>query len=255
VTAVAENAAEPCELLPWDTQFFGFRVARVRGGVLTSTRADEIEAWCTTNGIACLYFLARSDDAQTVVVAEARGYHLADVRLTLDREIGGEPQISCLKAQISDGIRPARAEDVPQLRAIARVSHADTRFFYDPRFPRPRAEALYETWIESSVSGFAQAVLVAEHGGDIAGYLSCHLTEAADTGSIGLVAVAAGQQRRGVGKGLVAAGCEWFESRGAKQISVVTQGRNVAAQRLYARCGFIARKVELYYHRWFATPR
>jgi dTDP-4-amino-4,6-dideoxy-D-galactose acyltransferase len=254
VTAVTENAGEPCELLPWDTQFFGFRVARVRGGVLTPQRADAIEAWCTANAVVCLYFLARSDDAQTVAVAEGRGYHLADVRLTLERQLGSKSDVSDLKSPISNGIRPGRAEDFPQLRAIARGSHTDTRFFFDLRFPRPRAEALYETWVESSVNGFAEAVLVAEHGGDIAGYLSCHLSQGADSGSIGLVAVAAGHQGQGVGKALVAAGCEWFASRGAKRISVVTQGRNIAAQRLYARCGFIARTVELYYHRWFTSP-
>src|SRR5207302_1307165 len=125
------------------------------------------------------------------------------------------------KSASSDAIRPARPEDVPRLRAISRVSHTDTRFFFDRRFPRPRAEALYETWIESSVNGFAQAVLVAEHDGDIAGYLTCHLTAAADTGNIGLVAAASGHQGRGVGRALVGAGCEWFESHAIKRISVV----------------------------------
>ena len=66
-----DASAEPCELLPWDTQFFGVSIARVRGNVLTSTMADSIERWCGDHEIQCLYFLARSDDAMTVKLAES----------------------------------------------------------------------------------------------------------------------------------------------------------------------------------------
>jgi hypothetical protein len=37
-------------------------------------------------------------------------------------------------------------------------------------------------------------------------------------------------------------------------VNVVTQGRNSKAQRLYERCGFLTRSVQLWYHRWF-MPR
>jgi ribosomal protein S18 acetylase RimI-like enzyme len=33
-------------------------------------------------------------------------------------------------------------------------------------------------------------------------------------------------------------------------VSVVTQGRNVAAQRLYQRAGFVTASTQLWYHRW-----
>jgi GNAT superfamily N-acetyltransferase len=249
---VADDAGEPCELLAWDTRFFGFRVARVRGDALTERLANAIESWCKANAVPCLYFLARSGDAETVTVAEAHGYHLADVRVTLSRESGGGSQTSDLKWEIPSGIRAARPDDVPRLRAIARVSHTDTRFFFDQRFGRERAESLYETWIESSVSGFAQAVLIAEHEDEITGYVTCHVASGQRTGSIGLIAVAPGHQGRGVGKALVGAATGWLSAHGVTSISVVTQGRNLAAQRLYARCGFIPRSVELYYHRWFS---
>jgi len=32
---------------------------------------------------------------------------------------------------------------------------------------------------------------------------------------------------------------------------VVTQGRNLAAQRLYQRNGFVTASLQLWYHRWF----
>ena len=34
-------------------------------------------------------------------------------------------------------------------------------------------------------------------------------------------------------------------------VKVVTQGRNIEAQRLYQRMGFRNEKMQIYYHRWF----
>ena len=51
---------------------------------------------------------------------------------------------------------------------------------------------------------------------------------------------------------LIAAAMEWFGTEGALEVDVVTQGRNLAAQRLYQRNGFVTRRFELLYHKWFA---
>ena len=52
-------------------------------------------------------------------------------------------------------------------------------------------------------------------------------------------------------KALIAAALDWCEAEGAEEVAVVTQGRNVAAQRLYQRCGFVTQRLELWYHKWF----
>jgi ribosomal protein S18 acetylase RimI-like enzyme len=43
---------------------------------------------------------------------------------------------------------------------------------------------------------------------------------------------------------------------GVQRVSVVTQGRNVAAQKLYQSCGFTTCSVQLWYHWWLeaASP-
>ena len=243
------STAEQCELLPWDSNFFAFPIARLRSDHLTSQIADDAEKWCRDHHIHCLYFLARSDDPDTVKLAESRGYHLVDVRLTMDQS--PSPASIPPVTPGSNSCRAAMTDDLPELRRIARSSHTDTRFFFDDRFEWPRCEALYETWIQSSCEGFAQAVFVVESGGRVAGYVTCHLSKQADDGSIGLIAVDGLHQGKGLGRQLIAAAMDWFIAQKTSRVSVVTQGRNVAAQRLYARAGFIPRKLELYYHRWF----
>src|SRR4051812_25558776 len=85
---MSEGAAA-CALLPWDTEFWGFRVARLHDDTLDAARAAAVDAWCAAQGVRCLYFLARPDVAATPAAAAAHGYDLVDVRLRLDCRLAG----------------------------------------------------------------------------------------------------------------------------------------------------------------------
>jgi dTDP-4-amino-4,6-dideoxy-D-galactose acyltransferase len=248
-------ASAPCRLLTWDTDFFRLRVARVQGDVLREEQVLRIDRWSLRNRIRCLYFLARSDDPATVRVAEEHGFRLVDVRVTLE----GKPKVSGQwegpDATGAAAIREARTTDLPGLQELARTAHSDTRFFSDPLFPRERAEALYSTWIALECQGRAQRVLVSASPADKpSGYVSCHLNADRLEAQIGLVAVHKSVRRSGVGKSLVRAALNWLAGQGAKTVSVVTQGRNSSALRLYERCGFLTRELQLWYHKWYPAP-
>jgi dTDP-4-amino-4,6-dideoxy-D-galactose acyltransferase len=238
-----------CELLEWDTRFFGFGVGRVCADTLTQKGVVHIEPWCRQHGVRCLYFLARPDDPTTTRLAEQNGFHLVDIRITLDCAVPGPGDVSQALPASLVAVRPARSGDRAALRLIASQSHRDSRFYYDPGFPRDACDRLYETWIERSCDGYADAVLVAGHGRP-AGYASCH-REGEDAGRIGLVGVSPHARGTGIGEALVLSALEWFRQHGVRHVSVVTQGRNCAAQRLYQRCGFLTRAVQLSYHRWY----
>ena len=241
---------EPCQFLSWDTDFFGHRIARVTGHRLDPQRVQTILEWCENHTIECLYFLADSDNPETVRLAEKHGFRLVDIRVTLQCGIGGRP------AGYKNGrfealrVRPSCPEDVPILQAIARISHRDTRFYFDLCFSVESCEALYETWIKRSCEGYADVVLVADADRQPVGYVSCHLLSNTSHGQIGLIAVAPQAQGRGVGRILIEHSLVWFAEHGVEAVSVVTQGRNIAAQRLYQHCGFLTHSVQLWYHKW-----
>jgi dTDP-4-amino-4,6-dideoxy-D-galactose acyltransferase len=238
-----------CEYLAWDSAFFGRRIARVIPDRLNREQVPLILAWCQAEQIDCLYFLAAADDAATVRLAEAAAFHFVDTRLTLARDQAAEADDR--PAPNQEGIRPATLADIPALRAIARESHHDTRFYYDGNFAPAQCDALYATWIEKSCRGDAAVVFVAEGAGQPVGYLSCHLPEP-HRGQIGLLAVSAAAQGRGLGHRLLQTALHWFAQAGTGPVAVVTQGRNIPAQRLYQRYGFRTQAVQLWYHRWFA---
>lgn len=237
-----------CRHLDWDSDLFGVRIARVLTKRLDTETVQSVLRWCSENDVRCLYFLADSDDPETTRVAEDNGFRLVDVRVTMGADT--ENPLPCEIGSAGAVVRASTADDIPQLRLIARTSHRDSRFYHDRCFRRRRCDALYETWIEKSCNGYADAVLVADIAGRPVGYITCHHDGQTD-GRIGLIGVHADHRRQRIGYGLVAGAMKLFARRGVRQVSVVTQGRNVRAQRLYQGCGFTTNSVELWYHRWF----
>lgn len=239
--------SEPCEMLPWDSTFFGRRIARVHGDVLTPDLCRKIDHWVERHRVDLIYFLARPDDLQTTELAEQSGYQLVDVRITLERAL--DSQVKSETNHVAT-IRPATAADRDPLIALARQSHRGTRFYFDSRIPRDKADELYAAWMARDLGG---DVLVAEREGQIVGYVTFSYDPQQMVGSIGLTAVAASQRGVGIGRALMESAVRVLGDRGAARVTVVTQGRNIAAQRLYGRCGFIVHNLQLYYHRWFTA--
>ncbi len=240
-----------CEYLDWDSRFFGCEIARATVNRLTPQTVKAILIWCHSHRIDCLYFLGDSDDTNTTRLAEDNGFRLVDIRITLEKQLDGV--LSTAEPQHDQGIiRSYTADDVPTLCTIARISHRDSRFYHDPNFPTSLCDALYETWIAKSCDGYANAVLVADLDGRPVGYISCHLPDQA-RGQIGLVGVSPDFQGRGLGQRLIQESLRWFAGHGVTQVTVVTQGRNWKALRLYQKAGFLTRSVQLWYHKWFTS--
>jgi dTDP-4-amino-4,6-dideoxy-D-galactose acyltransferase len=229
---------EPCRYLEWDSCFFGVEIAQVVSTRLDPPAVEGVDRWCDARRIDCVYFLADEPGG-----AEDAGFRLVDVRVELTRTLAPPP------AAPDPRVRPAEARDLPALRAIARTSHRDSRFYRDARFPRDRCDALYETWIAKSCEGSAAGVLVADLDGTVTGYVTCEQPAPA-TGRIGLFAVASDARGRGTGTALVASALAWLGARGVESVTVATQGRNVAAQQLYQAAGFRTAALRLWYHRW-----
>jgi ribosomal protein S18 acetylase RimI-like enzyme len=244
----------PCELLPWDTEFFRCRIARVCGDSLTQEQAVQIDDWSRSHRVRGLYFLARADDPATVQTAEQHGFGLVDIRVTLECLMTNLPEPAHSGPPAGVSLRPVQSDDLPGLQAMARTGHKDTRFFSDSHFPRQRAEDLYSTWITLESQGRAQTVWVAASAANQPlGYVSCHLDAVRQEGQIGLVGVSPEARGRGVGRSLVLAALGWYRSQGAHKVTVVTQGNNQAAQRLYQQCGFLSRELQLWYHKWYPS--
>jgi len=236
----------PCKYLDWDSHLFERRIARVNANRLDQPAMQQVLAWCQANRIDCLYFLANAEEEESANLAQQNGFFQTDVRLTFARPLSEAD----LAIPPVPNVRMAREDEIGLLRAVARRGHSDTRFYYDPHFDRAKCDLLYETWIENSLHGFAQAVLVAESNGQAIAYLTCHLQ--GDESQIGLIGVSEHQQGAGHGRNMVQQFLAWSAVHGAGRATVVTQGRNFRAQAFYVRNGFNLASSQLWYHRWFS---
>jgi dTDP-4-amino-4,6-dideoxy-D-galactose acyltransferase len=234
-----------CERLDWDTEFFGFPVARVAGSILDEGSARAIDEWCAGRAIRCLYFLADPGDAETCRVARDHGYRQVDVRVGLRHDLHPLPEGTGVR------IRDALPDDVEALAELARRSFHDSRFYQDGRFPRERCDELYATWIANGADDPNGWVLVAELDGSPAGYQLMSPPGEDGIASMQMLAVDPTVRRRGVGRGLLAAGLRRAHDHGAKAVDTATQERNAVSLRAHDALGFRRMPSAVWFHKWY----
>lgn len=227
------TAEKKPELLAWDSEFWGMRIARAYG-------VDGLSEWAVENTVGLVCLLIDADLPEEAQRAEEAGFRLTDVRVML----------ATTTLPHASSVRMHRDEDIPWLAGIARSAHRITRFYADPTLDDARCDDLYESWVRQSCAGWADRVLVV---GNVEGYVTVHID--GKTSSIGLIAVAEQSRRKGYGRELVKGAIDFAASRGIPEMTVVTQGRNVAAQRLFQACGFRTTNTSLWYHKRYDAER
>jgi ribosomal protein S18 acetylase RimI-like enzyme len=236
-------------VLDWDSLFFGRRIATMVGAPRSRDDLATVVAAANAQGVECVYALSDLEDLAAVRALESAGARLVDVRMTFERGLA-----AFAAPDLHAGIRPARPTDVPALRALAAASHGSSRFYADGRFPRELCDEMFATWIERSCGGWADTVQVADVDGRVSGYTTGHVRENG-RGEIGLVSVDPRAQGHGLGAQLVGATLQVLRDRGATSTTVVTQGRNIGAQRLYQAQGFRTQRVQTWHHLWLDEVR
>ena len=241
------------KILPWDTEFFGMRIARLVTPALSQEDALALERWARAERVACVYVLIDAGDLDTTRMMAVLGASLLDVRVTLATDGRGPTEVSPSVA----AAREANEADLPALEEVAASAHRYSRFYADPRFDRGRVDDLYRVWIRNAVRG-GTGVVTFDEANRAAGYVTYAIGrgESPDVGEIGLVGVAERARGRGMGTALLNGAMSRLSQGGASRVRVVTQGRNVVAQRMYQKSHFRTERVELWFHIWFddASP-
>lgn len=230
----------------WETSFFGVKTARVLPSRVTSVDIQSILEECRLSSVQVVHYLADADDDNSVLAAEQAGFHLVDVRITLEWNVTSIPSNQTNNCTIRDFL----AKDVPVLQEIARSSYSQTRFYYDRHYSKERCDELYATWIAKTCQEESGRVIVSERDGAIVGFVTCVTEPDILEGKIGLVGVRRDAQGKAVGRTLVTEAQRWFAAAGMRRVTVVTQIRNISAQRLYQRCGFVTCGIGFWYHKW-----
>ena len=156
-----------CEVLPWDSEFFGLKIARFDGvfpleepfqgrDLDFSAALQELESACRSAGVQYLFGQINPKDLATLRALGEAGFRLVETRAYYHRSLlDFEPmeRYAC---------RLATPGDVEPLARTARemVNHFD-RFHADPLLPKERVDSFMERWVEASInSNFADLTIV-----------------------------------------------------------------------------------------------
>jgi dTDP-4-amino-4,6-dideoxy-D-galactose acyltransferase len=242
-------ASPPFVELTWDSDFFGFPVAKVVAE-LDDWSLNKTLAGARAAGIRLLYYLSIEDHPVPSRLLKEFTGALVDRRVTFGKA-GPGPACPALSSSWSICEFP-QVLPTQELLELAVAAGAFSRFAVDPRIPRSQCAKLYESWMQQSCLGeMADCVLGAFEAGPFSPCLGMiTLAFAEDEARIGLIAVQAKARGKGIGSALIQAAHRKMAERGICRAVVITQLANVPACRLYERCGYRICDVQNYYHFW-----
>jgi GNAT superfamily N-acetyltransferase len=216
-------------------------VQRVSGSIAAhEAREGARMLQAVAGGPGFAYARVSTADVRAAQAFEEAGFRIVDTGVTLEAADLRAAAPSAAKTRL------ARGEDAAAVEAIARTAFRFSRFHLDPRIPTELADEIKAQWAGNFFrGGRGEHMVVAEHGGEIAGFLQL-LSGADGTRTIDLVAVAA--DRRGQGLGAAMIGFAARECGPPTRLRVGTQAANVPSLRLYARLGFEVTDTQYVFH-------
>lgn len=220
--------------LTWESDFFGFRTARLMLG------GDQWLSFAERQEYALLQAKVSSDDYSAMAALNRLGFQFAEGEATLVMPLE--------QTERQPGIRIARAQQIPALRDAAGQVFTQSRF-RAPWFAPEQCQQFYAQWIENAVNGHFddQCLVASDAQGAIQGFVS--VRERTEDACIGLLGVLPAMQGQGIGQRLLRAAADWGRVRGATQLQITTQLSNVAAMRLYLRNGARLEKTACWFYR------
>lgn len=237
------------DLLKWDSDFFGYPVARLTSAV-TPIDFPAVQAELKHYQIRLVYWSVRPEDAVLQNQLEQLGAQLVDKKTTFVKVLDHQPSVSTTAVAVGSYAATTLS---PELRALAVQAGLFSRFQVDPRIGYDKFTQLYTLWMEKSVRReLAEDVLVVRDltrpDQPVTGVAT--VGHKGSVGDIGLVAVDEHYRGQGIASALMRATDVWFYNHHYLRNQVVTQGDNVAACRLYAKAGYQVGLVEWLYHYW-----
>lgn len=231
----------------WDSDLFGFPIASVISERLDPNILGGVETECREHSVTMLQYLCSSENIESIHQAEKAGFHFIDIRLTFEARLGA----SIASPEKIKGFDFALANDshIRELLHISAGLYKDTRYYADVNFPRDKVSMLYDRWVINAVQGtFDHLCYGLFITGQPIGFCTVRFIDNKNC-ILGLFGIAESYQRQSFGKYLLQLVMVDLYERGFSSVQVVTQGKNIGAQRVYQGLQFKTLRVDMWYHK------
>ena len=222
------------ERLDWDSEFFGIEV----GKIVDSPFSDVMNI----NQFDFLYVFngKESDTGAPNFLKSYEGFHRVYQKMDLTFQEVVFPEV-----------HSARNLDfnLDDLYTLAFISGSQSRYNRDAQIPSGNFKLLYKTWIDNSLNKtFAEDVLLYIENKKIEGFITYKNHN--KYSKIGLFAVNAGKQGKGIGKKLLKTVENKLAILNISELRIPTQQENKQACAFYEKMGYKLNDTYLVQHFW-----
>lgn len=234
------------ELLDFDSQLFGFKVAKILTPSLSTVDLQKILIQLSSLDIHLAYWQTDCNNHISINAAKKHNGFLGSQQVLYSMDLTKLNRNNL----ITEGITVYNEIDVNNnLEDLSLQAGHFSHFKTDPRFPNNLFNKLYFTWIANSLNGkISDIIYTSAYENRITGMITVGTKN--NRGDIGLLAVNQDFRGKQLGTKLVQSAQKYWLDLGLKQAKVVTQEANKPAKKLYEKCGFTVEKIENFYHFW-----
>ena len=236
------------ELIPWDTDVFGFPIAQlsdliVEDSTLAFVKFEKLNQWASTHGIKMINCRLPHEQLKESFFLEEQGFRFIEMVL--------HPVMENLQdIRVPDSVLQVREVpdyEVALIQDMAEKCFAHERFHMDPRLNTELANVRYGRWVTNSTHSSSQLLLKIEDGSEIVAFFVIELTQNKRV-YWHLTAVTPEFQGRGYGRKAWLAMLGYHQANGVKQVSTTISARNTRVLNLYSQLHFRFTPPEMTFH-------
>lgn len=230
------------QVLDWDSNFFGFKVASIKKNFLGGAEANKVFQRLLDEDVRLSYYFSDSP-LEAEKISEEFDVLLVDKKVplikTLNKKAVTHPRVSLYDKNTAE-------EDLIKLAIRA---GEQSRFKVDPNIPEAKFEELFTVWMEKSVKKeMATDVLVYRDNSKIIGFITIQVKDGDPYAS--LMAVQSEYEGKGISFALMSSVENILTSRGYSHVLSSTQANNRKALLIYNRHGLELQDPVYVYHIW-----
>lgn len=234
------------ELLDFDTNLFGYGVARCSLPVKDERVLLSFKNLCKTLAIRLVYYVT-SPNSESSIFLESSGFKCVDEKTYYQKYLTN----NCNQDEF-DNIELYLGKTLNnELLELFLASGEFSRFRLDSNFQGNEYYKLYKIWGEKSLTGEIATDIIVYKDKElkrVLGLLTFNIQN--DHCTVGLIAVNRLYRNRRIGRKLMLFMENHLSKLGINKIIVPTQGHNEKACRFYEGLGYFKEKVEKIYHIW-----
>lgn len=231
------------QIIPWDTNFFGYKVARIESNILIHAKdLNQLEE-IYKQDIKLAYYVSKAPLIQPILKNSMYEVYLVMTRVPIVKKL---KEINDIHEKIDFYSLDYPNEDLVKL---AQLAGAQGRFGNDPNISEKQCNEIFRNYIINSVNKkMATEVLVYRENGKIIGFSTLKVGNG--IGYAPLFAVAREFEGKGISFALMRAAESVMFSKGVTEVLSGTQNLNKKALAIYKRYGFELKEPEYVYHFW-----